>query len=253
MEEHAGHADGHEHWEYSIYPFIISFGVLFMIPLAFSFYFVYELPMIAIISFSVGTILNIWGVAGWVSETLVESKEKFAPSAMPSFIVAEAFIFIGFFGAYWVTRLKYGEAWPPPGTPHIGYTIPLIMTVLLVSSSFTYHNAEVKLDNNDLAGFRTWTIITMILGLAFFGLSAKEWAHLFEVGFIPSTNLYSTSFFSITGFHASHVLVGLSMFICLLIPAMRGKINHSFAKSAGLYWHFVDIVWFFVVSQIYFW
>ncbi len=250
MSDHA--AD--EHWHYSIYPFILSFGVLFMIPIAFAYQFVYENPMMAIIFFSLGLILNVIGCAGWVSETLVESEEKLAPGAMPSFIVAEAFIFVGFFTAYWVTRLSYGsDNWPPPGTVEMAATIPLIMTVILVSSSFTYHHAESLLEEGNRGGFITWLIITMLLGASFFGLSAYEWNHLIHEGFTVSTNLYSGAFFSITGFHASHVIVGLLMFLCILLPALKGKVNNSFVQSAGLYWHFVDIVWFFVVSQIYFW
>jgi len=251
MGDHA--AD--EHWHYSIYPFIVSFGCLFMFPIAFAYKFVYENPMMAIVTFGIGLVLNLIGVAGWVSETLVESEEKLAPGAMPAFIVAEAFIFVGFFAAYWVTRLSYGsDNWPPPGTPEaMPVMIPLIMTVILVSSSFTYHHAEALLEKGNRGGFITWVLITMVLGVVFFGCTAYEWKHLIHEGFVVSTNLYSGSFFSITGFHASHVLVGLGMMACIVIPALKGNVNHSMVKSTGLYWHFVDIVWFFVISQVYFW
>ena len=98
-----------------------------------------------------------------------------------------------------------------------------------------------------------WLVVTIILGAVFVGFSVNEWSHLMAEGFTFSTNIYSSSFFSITGFHMSHVLVGLGMFICILLPALGGKTNKTFIKSAGVYWHFVDIIWFFVLSQVYFW
>ena len=93
----------------------------------------------------------------------------------------------------------------------------------------------------------------MLLGLTFLMMSAYEWNHLFHQGFTISTNIYSTSFFAITGLHGSHVFVGLGIFLAMLIPAMAGTINPVFVKTGSLYWHFVDIIWFFVVSQLYFW
>jgi cytochrome c oxidase subunit 3 len=72
-------------------------------------------------------------------------------------------------------------------------------------------------------------------------------------GFNVGTNLFGTFFFSITGFHGGHVIVGLSIFLAGLSSAFAGKADLGFWRTAGLYWHFVDIIWFFVVSQIYFW
>jgi cytochrome c oxidase subunit 3 len=72
-------------------------------------------------------------------------------------------------------------------------------------------------------------------------------------GFNIGTNVQSTIFFCITGLHGSHVVVGLAIFIAGLFPALRGNLDEGFARTAGLYWHFVDIIWFFVVSQVYYW
>ena len=72
-------------------------------------------------------------------------------------------------------------------------------------------------------------------------------------GFVGGTNAKGTVFYSITGFHASHVFVGLAIFFCILFPALGGKISKPFVQAGSIYWHFVDIVWFFVVSQVYFW
>ncbi|MDH4227277.1 MAG: heme-copper oxidase subunit III [Deltaproteobacteria bacterium] len=251
MSDHASE----QHWETSIYPFIISVGILFLIPLAFAFQFVYKMPMLAVFSFGIGVILTVYGVAGWVGEAVsVKTEVGLTPVAMPWFILAEAFIFIGFFAAYWVTRITYDGNWPPPGTPaHMPILVPIIMTVILLASSVTIHVAETKLEKGDNSGFMSWLIITIILGIFFLGFSAKEWSNLFGEGFYPKTNIYATSFFSITGFHASHVLVGICAFIAVALAAAKGKIHHTFTKSASIYWHFVDIIWFFVVTQIYFW
>jgi len=160
---------------------------------------------------------------------------------------------LGLFVSYWMMRLSAGVYWPPEGTPEIDTTIPLIMTVILVSSSITMHVAEGHLDKKDNSGFNKWLIITIILGTIFLGCTVYEYQHLISAGFIPETNAYSSAFYSITGFHASHVFVGLATFVAVLLPALKGKTNHAFVVCASVYWHFVDIVWFFVVSQIYFW
>jgi cytochrome c oxidase subunit 3 len=80
-----------------------------------------------------------------------------------------------------------------------------------------------------------------------------EWSHLIHQGFTISTNAFSTIFFSVTGLHGSHVVVGLAIFLAGLPSVLRGDVDEGFMRTAGLYWHFVDIIWFFVVSQVYYW
>lgn len=253
MSEHAGELK----WHTSYWPLTVSVGILFLVPLSFALYFVYQKPTLSVVSLGIGAPLVLISIVGWVREGL-EDEHGYGTGlsvwAMPFFIVAEAFLFLGFFAAYWVTRLT-SESWPPAGTPEISVTVPLVMTVLLVLSSFTMHIAEKNLEaeSHDKSGFLTWLVVTMVLGTAFLGISAFEWTEMFHEGFTFGTNVFSSSFFSITGFHGSHVLVGLGMFLAILLPALSGKINHAFVKSASIYWHFVDVVWFFVVSQLYFW
>ncbi len=244
-------------WEVSPWPLIISVGIVFLLPFAFALYFVYDQPMLSVVSLGIGTPLIVISLIGWVKGSYADiahhGKEPgYGLGAMPFFIIAEAFIFIAFFGAYWVLRLSAPE-WPPPGTPHMTATTPIIMTVVLVASSFTIHFGEMALAKDDKKGLLFWLIITIVLGTIFFGLSAVEWKHLMHGGFSFDTNLFSTFFFSITGFHGSHVLVGLSAFLCVLFPLLAGRVSHTFVKAVSVYWHFVDIIWFFVVSQIYFW
>lgn len=249
------HSATHElEWDVSYWPLVISVGILFMLPLAFSFHFVYHQPMAAIVCLGIGVPLIVAGIAGWVSEAIGggHGPSGLSTPAMGWFILAEAMIFMSFFASYWFTRLTAPE-WPPAGSVDLPTVMPMVMTVILVSSSFTMHFGEVRLEKNDRAGFIKWLLVTMVLGAIFLSISAYEWKHLFHEGFTPDTNIYSTAFFSITGFHGAHVIIGLSIFVAILIPALMGKVNEGFVKTGSLYWHFVDIIWFFVVSQIYYW
>lgn len=254
---HGAHAGGHHHehhWEVSWAPLVLVAGIFLAVPLGFAGYFVYQSTLMTVLCLGIGTPLIIAGIAKWVEEAMTQPSlaPGLAGIGLPIFIVSEIFIFLSMFVGYWMMRLK-AETWPPEGTPHISGTLPLIMTALLVSSSIAIHIGEEKLEKKDIGGFNKWLVITLVLGTVFLGCTIYEYNHLAHVGFIPSTNAFSTAFFSITGFHASHVVVGLGTFIAVLIPALKGRTNHTFVKCASVYWHFVDVVWFFVVSQIYFW
>ncbi|OGP38193.1 MAG: hypothetical protein A2022_06835 [Deltaproteobacteria bacterium GWF2_42_12] len=250
------HAATHEaKWHTSIWPLVLSVGILFLAPLSFAFYFVYKNLLLAAIFLGIGAPLTLISIAGWVKEGIEDIhhySEGHSIWAMPIFILAEALLFVGFFAAYWVTRLTQ-PSWPPQGTPEMPFLAPIIMTIVLISSSVTIHFSEKRLEENDHGGFVTWLIVTIALGSLFLGLSSYEWSELWHEGFTPKTNIYSSAFFSLTGFHGSHVLVGLGIFLCALIPAFGGKISKSYVTAASMYWHFVDIVWLFVVSQVYFW
>ena len=246
-DAHGGHGG---HWEWSMYPAIASLGIL-ALALAFSFQFVYHSGLMAAVALGIGVVLVLAGVVGWTSEAMGHG-EGLSYGAMGWFILAEAMIFVSFFASYWFMRLE-APFWPPANTPEISKSLPLIMTVVLVASSFTIHYAEHLLHEGNQAGFRTWLVITIVLGATFLGMSMWEWNHLIHGGFSISTNVYATSFFSITGFHGGHVIVGLSIFLAGVPSAFKGKADLGFWRTAGLYWHFVDMIWFFVVSQIYFW
>ncbi|NOT71515.1 MAG: heme-copper oxidase subunit III [Hyphomicrobium sp.] len=250
----ADHAGGH-HWEVSWAPMAISFGTMFLVPLTFVFALVYKMPLVAILCAGIGTPLVLAGIARWVHEgaTQPSAISNVSPVGVGVFIIGEIFIFLGLFASYWMMRLSAGDAWPPPGTPHIGTTLPIIMTFILVGSSITYHKAEELYEHGDKKGFLTWVVISMVLGAAFLGCTIYEYSHLIHQNFTPATNQFSAAFYSLTGFHGSHVIVGLACFLFVIIGALRGGLHKMFVKVAGIYWHFVDVVWFFVASQVYFW
>lgn len=241
-----------QNWPISVWPLLLSIGILFAVPISFILYFTYDKPLFAVLSAGLGVPLMIGSITGWVKEDLAEGELGFATTAMPTFIVSEGFMFIAFFAAYWVTRLST-VSWPPAGTPeHMPAAIPLIMTLVLVASSVTVHKAESRLEGGSHNGFVKWLAATMLLGILFISLSVYEWNHLIGAGFNFKTNIYSSSFYSITGFHLSHVVVGLAIFTAVMIPALAGRANLTMVRAASIYWHFVDVVWLFVVTQVYF-
>jgi cytochrome c oxidase subunit 3 len=239
------------HWETSVWPLVLSAGILFALPLAFSFHFVYQKSLIAALCLGLGTPLVIAGIAGWVNEALAGHGEGLSAPAMGWFILAEALLFLGFFAAYWFMRLS-APSWPPAGSVPMPKLVPAVMTVLLISSSITYHFAEAAHERGRRERFLLWLAVAIALGASFVGLSAYEWQDLVGRGFSISRNAFSTAFYSITGFHASHVVVGLGIFAAILLPALAGRTSRGFIVAGGIYWHFVDIIWLFVVSQVYF-
>lgn len=256
MTAHASTADHAHHWEHSWAPAAIAAGATFLVPFTFFTYFVYELNILSVFTAGIGVVLVLAGVAKWVQEGTTQTPllAGIAPMGITFFIISEVLIFFGLFAAYWTMRLSAGTNWPPAGTPEFNLVLPLIMTAILVTSSLTYHKAEIELEHDSKAGFQKWTAISIVLGVIFVGCTTYEYHHLIEEHFIPSTNVYSTAFFALTGFHCSHVLVGACGFIAVLLSSFSQRpVNKTFAKTIGIYWHFVDLVWFFVASQVYYW
>ncbi len=254
-ESHTVHE---HHWEVSWAPILIAVGVMLLVPITFAALLVYELPLLAIISAGLGTPLIIAGISKWIHEGVTEANAitGVADIGIGIFIISEILIFISLFAGYWMMRVSSGmagEVWPPEGTPEIGIGLPIIMTFILVASSVTYHLGEIEHEKGNKAGLKKWLIVSIVLGLVFLGFTLYEYSYLIGEGFTPGTNSYSTAFYSLTGFHASHVLVGVFVFMFILGGIIIGRVNDMFIKVGGIYWHFVDIVWFFVATQIYFW
>ncbi len=248
-----GHGQAH-HWEWSWAPAAISLAAL-CFTLAFTAYFVYEAKLPAIVCAGLMVPLALAGIAKWMSEMGQPTAPALNSLGLSLFIFGEILIFLGLFASYWTLRVSTGmvdQPWPPAGTPEINKVLPLIMTVILVTSSLTYHKAE-KAYEEGRGGFTFWLLLSIILGASFVGCTAYEYTHLWADGFKPGTNQYSTPFYSLTGFHATHVALGLLAFIVILFGSMFGRPHKTLVNLAGVYWHFVDVVWFFVASQIYYW
>jgi heme/copper-type cytochrome/quinol oxidase subunit 3 len=134
--------------------------------------------------------------------------------------------------------------------------IPLtsISTFVLLMSSLSMVMALAALERNNLPGFRTWLTATCLLGVAFLGFQVFEFNAFLQEGLTPRENLFGSTFYVLTGFHGAHVTLGVLWLSSLVVASFKGKVTQKSAldvEIAGLYWHFVDIVWIVIFSVIY--
>jgi len=169
---------------------------------------------------------------------------------MLSLIIGESAIFTIFVVAYvyYIGRSTYGP------TPQI-LDVPIFNTVCLLSSSLTIWLAEHAIERGRIRLFGAWWALTMALGIIFLGGTAIEWNKLiFTDGLTIRSNLFGTTFYSLVGLHASHVVVGLIMLSLVLIFTLLGRVEQRHAERIqvlSLYWHFVDAVWVVVFTVVY--
>lgn len=181
--------------------------------------------------------------------------ERYLPSrgvvAMLAVIVAESAIFTIFVTAY---VFYIGKSLSGP-TPRQVLEIPYFNTVCLLSSSITIWLAERSLKRSAMRAFTAWWAGTVLLGAIFLAGTALEWHKLiYRDGLTIRTNLFGTTFYSLVGLHASHVIVGLIMLSLVLAFALTGKIHPRHGHRVevlALYWHFVDAVWVVVFTVVY--
>jgi len=131
-----------------------------------------------------------------------------------------------------------------------------VFSLALFASSGTIWLAERRLGRGDLAGFRLWLLATIALGAIFLLGQVTEYGHLFAEGITIGTNLFTSAFFTLTGFHGFHVLVGLVALAVLAWLAFAGDIRrdrHTAVDGVAVYWHFVDGVWVVIFSVVYLW
>ncbi|MEK7717633.1 MAG: heme-copper oxidase subunit III [Pseudomonadota bacterium] len=134
----------------------------------------------------------------------------------------------------------------------VNQVLGLIVTAILLASSFFANRAEVSIAHGDRAGFTRNILVTIVLGLVFLlGVVTVEWPE--ALAFAPLSTGYGTVFFAITGMHAFHVLSGIIILALVFVQGQRGRLaaDHWSAEGAIIYWHFVDIVWVFVYPTLY--
>lgn len=170
---------------------------------------------------------------------------------MACLIVAESAIFIIFVLAY---VFYMGKSLSGP-TPAQVLSVPIVGTICLLSSSLTVHFAVTALEKNRIARSNAWLALTILLGGIFMGGTALEWRKLIERdGLTIRTNLFGTTYYSLVGLHASHVVVGLILLSAVLLFGLAGKLDHRHARRLDVlsyYWHFVDAVWVVVFTVVY--
>jgi cytochrome c oxidase subunit III len=218
-------------------------------------------------------------VADWSSDQRAFKKVPWGKVMMWIFLVSDTFIFSAFLISYMTVRMSTTDPWPNPSEVFaltlFGKDIPLIliaiMTFILISSSGTMAMAvKFGYEKNKKMTF-ILLLITAAFGASFVGMQAFEWTKLIHEGVRPWGNpmgaaQFGSSFFMITGFHGTHVTIGVIFLIIVAIKVLRGDLdnqrpgfltgrkgNYEIVEIMGLYWHFVDLVWVFIFALFYLW
>jgi heme/copper-type cytochrome/quinol oxidase subunit 3 len=179
---------------------------------------------------------------------------------MWTFLAGDALNFGGLLAGYGALRAGTTN-WPVPS--HVfgifGFWLVAFMTFLLICSSVTMVLSLAAVQENDQQRFRKFLLLTVLGGLTFLGCQAYEWTHLIHEGVTLGGNpfgagLFGTTFFILTGFHGLHVTGGVIYLGCLLLRGLGGRYssdNYYPIEIAGLYWHFVDLVWILIFTFVY--
>ena len=221
-----------------------------------------------------GTAIVLYTMIGWWRDVIRESQagdhtpvvQLHLRYGMILFIASEVMFFVAWFWAYFDVSLFPGEVhqvmraeltggqWPPQGIETFDpWHLPLINTLILLTSGTTVTWAHHALQHGDRGGLVRGLTLTVVLGMAFTALQAYEYSHA-AFGF--ADHIYGATFFMATGFHGFHVIVGTIFLAVCLGRALAGHFTpkHHFGfEAAAWYWHFVDVVWLFLFAAIYVW
>ncbi|MBV8386468.1 MAG: heme-copper oxidase subunit III [Acidimicrobiia bacterium] len=184
-----------------------------------------------------------------VPEATVPVKGEGRPTpwwGMVCLIMTEATLFAGLIGSYFFYRAA-SKQWPPPGIEEPKLTLSIIMSFVLWGSSIPMIFAERGIKRGNQARLRIGLIGAWIMGAAFLGYSMKDFS---ELHFRWGQNAYSSIYYTTVGLHTFHVFVGLVMSGVVQIKAWLGKFSeerHVTVQVYAMYWHFVDVVWLFVM------
>ena len=233
-----------------------------------------------------GLLLLAWMFFGWFGNVIRESHQGLYSAQMDRsfrmgmtwFIFSEVMFFAAFFGALFYVRVLAGPwldglgekgssgmlwpefnfAWPlvnnpdPSAFPGPSETIspwqlPLINTLLLITSSVTLTLAHHALRANKRKALKGWLLLTVVLGVVFLGFQLAEYVHAYrDLGLTLNSGIYGSTFFMLTGFHGFHVTMGAVILTVMLVRVFKGHFtpeNHFAFEAAAWYWHFVDVVW----------
>lgn len=222
------------------------------------------------------------GLRGLVTDWSAERRVFDMPwgkAMMWLFVLSDVFIFACFLVGYMVLRIASVEPWPDASEVFAltvaGHSVPLlliaIMTFILISSSGTMALAVKYGYERNRRMTALMLGLTALLGASFVGMQAFEWAVLIGEGVRPWENpwgapQFGAVFFLITGFHGTHVTIGVIFLVIMLVKVLRGSLDqqrpgfltgrkgrYEMVETLGLYWHFVDLVWVFIFAFFYLW
>ena len=172
------------------------------------------------------------------------------PLGVYLFIISEAMLFGSFFTAYFFVRVVANEQWPPPPF-HFPVNIALMNTFILVFSSVVMHWALVSIKRGNRTGLQAGLAITFMMGAIFLATQINEYV---KAGFSISDGAFASVFYGLTGLHGLHVFVGLTLLAMVNLRTFRGHFSpkaHMGVEMAGIYWHFVDVMWIIVFLTVY--
>lgn len=180
--------------------------------------------------------------------------ESWGKLGMWLFLAGDAMSFGGLIVGYGILR-HASKTWPVPSVV-LGINLTALMTFLLIVSSVTMVLALAALQDGNKAKFNKFMGLTILGGATFLGLQAYEWSHLIghtlpHHNLAFSKDLFATTFFILTGFHGMHVSGGVIYNACVLAAVNRGRYQAKHVEIAGLYWHFVDLVWILIFTFVY--
>jgi cytochrome c oxidase subunit III len=233
-----------------------------------------------------GFLVLITMMFGWFGRVVDESERRVYNKqvdrsfrwGMSWFIFSEVMFFAAFFGALFYARNmsvpelggldqkllwpNFTAAWPTNGpypkspfTPMEAIGIPLLNTIILLTSGGTLTIAHHALKAGHRGALKLWLAVTILLGFSFIGFQAYEYIHAYShMNLKLSTGIYGSTFFMLTGFHGFHVTIGALMLSVMLARAIKGHFDagHHFGfEAAAWYWHFVDVVWLLLFVLVY--
>jgi len=171
------------------------------------------------------------------------------------FLSSEALFFGAFISTYFLYRGRDAEFLKGP-TPDEMFNIPFtsVTSFILLMSSLTMVLALAAMQRGDHRRLRIWLLATCLFGLTFVGGQVFEFTEFYREGLHLGTNMFGTTFFVLTGLHGAHVTMGIIWLLVLYGRSMQNRLpstNSESVEIAGLYWHFVDIVWIFIFTAIY--
>src|SRR5215813_1480699 len=195
----------------------------------------------------------------------VEQQYDVASLGMWVFLVTEIMFFGGLFTGYAVYRIAYPAAFAV-GSQHLDILLGGVNTAVLITSSLTMALAVHSVQVGGRSGLVRFLLLTILLGLAFLGIKGVEYAHKFEEHLVPGSKfmfegphtpqvqLFFGFYFSMTGMHALHMIIGLAILAVLVWQAWHDHFSPLYStpvELTGLYWHFVDIIWIFLFPSLY--
>ena len=236
--------------------------------------------------FGVGTLIMIYMLFGWFGNVIEESRKGLYSAQMDRsfrwgmswFIFSEVMFFAAFFGALFYVR-TFAIPWlggegdrgssnmlwegfqanwpllqnpdpgqyPPPEGVISAWGLPLLNTILLVTSSFTVTVAHHALKKEQRGKVKIWLGATILLALVFLFFQAEEYVEAYrDLDLTLTSGIYGSTFFMLTGFHGAHVILGTLMLVIMFVRVQKGHFtpdSHFGFEAASWYWHFVDVVW----------